>query len=194
MDQLVELLKYLSAVLAVLAPAFKLLLGTRAEKTQQLEDRHRRMKTFFEEGGTERHALLIESSFAAAVGHAKLTAAEVPMILRQRTPTQFMATYVQVRDYIGPNEDGSTFVLKSLAAVPSLRRILVALGVLSYVALLGSAVWLLFYLAPKLALAQSWANSIAMLVAALVFAAVGAWCLVGASHLVWASKLQASQR
>lgn len=194
MDQLIEVLKYLSAALAILAPLFRLFPGRSIQRPKELEDRYQRIKNFFDEGGYERHPLLVEASFAAAVGHTKLNAVEIPLVLRQQRPTQFINSYVRVRDHLAPTEDGSKFELRAIAAKPRLRKSLVVLGLISYVTFMLAAVWLTFYAAPKLALVQSWSNLIAALFLALLFVAAGAYCLVGASRLHWAKKLEASQK
>ncbi len=194
MDQLIEALKYLSAGLAVLAPLFKLFPGRDIRRPKELEERYARIKSFFDDGGAERHALLVEAAFAAAVGHTKLNAVEIPLVLRQKQPTHFMDMYVRARGYLAPSEDGSQFELKSVAALAGLRGALVALGLGAYVLLVFAAVWLTFYFAPKMALAQSWGNFAGSLSIALLFSCAGAYCLIGASHLHWAAKLHSWQQ
>lgn len=54
--------------------------------------------------------------------------------------------------------------------------------------------WLTFYAAPKLVLAQSWISLVGVLSFALLFAAAAAYCLVGAGRLLWAARLEATQR
>jgi hypothetical protein len=194
MDQLVEVLKYVSALLAVLAPLLKLFPGFTAKRPQELEEQYKRVKTFFDEGGAERHPLLVEMSFAAAVGHRKLNAVEIPLLLRQKKPSQFIDAYASVRDYLAPTKNGERFELRSIAAKDWLRKLLVAVGVALYAVFAVAVLWLLFYQAPKLALSQSWAALLAVISCALLFIAAAAYCLVAGSRLHWAKQLEASQR
>lgn len=195
MDQLVEVLKYISAILVVLAPLLKLFPGrTGQRQPREFEERYQRIQAFFEAGGVERHPFLVEAAFAAAVGHSKLNAIEIPLVLRQPRPTQFMNTYVRVRDYLAPTQDGLRFELRSIASLTRLRKILVGVGVLMYLVFMLAAVWLAFHAAPKLILSQSWSSLVGAFSFAALFAAAAAWCLVGASRLHWAARLEARQQ
>lgn len=193
MEQLIELLKYLSAALAVLAPLFKIFPGRSSEGKKKLEERHSRIKAFFDEGGTERHAFLVESAFGAAMGHTKLSAVEIPIILRQKKPTQFMGIYLRVRVYLAPDKTGTTLELQSIAKHAHLRKTLVFLGFIVYVVLVCTAVWLLFYLAPRQISAQSWGNLLGTVSVAVLFSSAAAYCLMEASRLHWAAGLHSTQ-
>lgn len=194
LDILIVILKYISGILIVIAPAIKLYLGKNRDHHRQLEDRYRRIKLFLEEGGTDQHPLLVESAFGSAMGHTKFDASEISLILRQKEPTSFMSTYLRVREYISPNQERSRFELRTLAAKALLRNILIWIGIILYASFCGSSLWLLFFLSPKLALAQSWSNFIGTVSLAIFFGAAAAYCLYEASRLHWAFKLFDTQK
>lgn len=189
MDQIVDLLKYVTAVLAVIAPAFRVFQNRGRDSARELEERDERIKAFYEAGGSELSPLRMESAFGAAMGHIRLNAQEIPLILRQRRPTSFMASYLRVRDYIAPGHDGCRFELRSIAARPRLRQTLCGAGFVLYALFGFASVWLLFYLAPKLALSRAWIQFGLTLVLSVIFAITGGYILYAASHLHWAKKL-----
>lgn len=189
----VEALRSLSGLLAVLVPLLKSFLGRSPERSNELDDRFQRVKKFFDEGGVERHPLLVEASFASAVGHAKLDAREIRLVLRQPRPTRFIAAYVRVRDYLAPTKDGKKFELQALASHERLRKALVVAGVVLYVLFGFTAVGLTMYVAPRQALAQSWGHLTLALASAPLFVVTGALCLIGASKLHWAKELESKQ-
>ena len=193
MDQIVDALKYVSAVLAVVAPAFKVFRSRGRDSARELEERDGRIKAFFEAGGSELNPLRMESAFGAALGHTRLSAQEIPLILRQRKPTSFMASYLSVRDYLAPSPDGQRFELRSIAAHPRLRQALSVAGFILYVLFALASVWSLFYLAPKLAVSHAWTQFGLTIVLAAMFAFMGGYILFATSHLHWAKKLFESQ-
>lgn len=192
-DQFIELLKNSGTVVAVLAPIFKLLAGSGKYDTNQLDERYKRFKAFFENGGVAQHPILMESAFGAAIGHTKLDAKEIPLVLLQKKPTAFINTYLRVRSYLAPNELGTEFELKSIAANPLVRKAFVWGGVSLYVLFLGAASWMLLYLAPQLANKHNWSELFWSLVLAGMFAAFAIYCLVEASRPHWARELYTKQ-
>ncbi len=193
MAQIVDALKYVSAVVAVIAPAFKVLRSRGRDPARELEERDRRIEAFFEAGGSELSPLRMESAFGAAVGHTRLNAQEIPLILKQRKPTSFMASYLGVRDYLAPTLDGRRFELRSIAARPRLRQTLSVAGFFLYGLFGFASVWLLFYLAPKLAASHSWMQFSLTIVLAPIFAFTGGYILLVASRPHWAKRLFDSQ-
>lgn len=192
-DQLISILKYIAAALAALVAAIKLFAGLERHP-RHLENRHRRIKEFFDEGGVDRHPLLIESGFGAAMGHDKFDAQEIPLFLRQKKPTAFMSSYLRVRNYLSPNSDGLLcFELHGLAAKPALRRIAIGLGFILYVLFVFISMWLL-YLSTQVAVVEAWSRFITIILLSIFFAGFGAYCLIQASHLHWAVKLFDEQR
>jgi hypothetical protein len=189
MDQFIDLLKHAGTALAVLTPVFKLFPGAGRDNVHHLEERHKCFKTFFDQGGAEQHPLLVESAFGAALGHTKLDAREIPLILRQPKPTAFINSYLRVRSYLAPNKDGSRFELQSLAARPFLRKIFITVGIVAYGLFFLTAIWMLLYLSPKLAMQQAWSQLTGSLVLSVFFAATAGYCLIEASRPYWAAKL-----
>jgi hypothetical protein len=92
MPEIVEMLKFVSGSIAVLAPVIKLFFGKRPDRGRELEERSARIKAFYEEGGLDLQPLRMESAFAAAMGHSRLDAREIPLLLRQKKPTSFITT------------------------------------------------------------------------------------------------------
>jgi hypothetical protein len=193
-ELLVEVLKYVSGVLAILAPLAKQFFGaSMLRRPKELEERFERIKRFFDEGGIERHPLIVEASFAAAIGHTRLNADEIRILLRQRKPTQFIGSYVRVRDYLSPSADGMRLELQSVAAVPALRWLFIFAGVLLYAAFVGAGLWLTFWIAPQEVKARAWSGVALTLSLAVMFGGVAFFCLGGAGHLYIAKRLEARQ-
>lgn len=90
LTNLTEIVKLVGLVVGVIAAAIKLFKESGSRRPHALEERHRRIKTFFEEGGVDQHPLLVETGFAAAVGHSKLNAVEIRSMLHQRKPLGFL--------------------------------------------------------------------------------------------------------
>ena len=186
MQSLDEILKIFGAVVALLIPFLKPSTGPLIGRHKKLEERHRRLRQFFDEGGTRRPALLVESSFGAALGHLKLTATEISILLRQSRPTVFIATYLRVRGHLIIDATGTKFVLRGVAACTWGRRTLVALGLVVYAFFFLAAGWVAFYLAPPYFKQGDWGNVAAclLLVAFLVY--IAGYALVLSSRLYWA--------
>lgn len=188
MQHLEAIVKALSVILVTLAPWIKPLFDRRADRARHHDEHYKRLKAFFDDGGTARHPMLVEASFAAVVGHAKLSSQEVELLLRQRRPTAFMATYMRCRDYIGPNGLGDRFELRGPAARPTLRKTLVTLGKLAYIVFAGTAFWTLVYVVAPHALQHGWSALAAAAVCAMGVM-LGVVALLGSSKLHHASKL-----
>lgn len=192
MDQLISGLKYIAAFLAAIVATIKLFTGLRLH-SRHLENRHRRIKAFFDEGGADRHPLLVESAFGAAMGHDKFDAQEVPLLLRQEKPTAFMATYLRVRNYLSPDSEGVRFELRGLAAKPVWRRTAIGLGLLLYGLFVWASVWLL-YASTQMVIDEAWSKFFSIISLSAFFAAFAAYCLIQASHVHWAVKLFDTQK
>jgi len=192
MEQLIELLKQAALVIGVVAPGVKLLFGW-AMAPKNLEDRYSRVERFFHCGGPELSPLLMESAFGSALGHLRLTAIEIPLVLKQREPTRFMERYLQVQQYIGPNADGTAFVLRSAAASHIWCNVVRLLSLGLYVAFAAAAGWLGLFGAPSLLAAAKWLPAIGATLLSVLFA-VAAWLsIVEGRRITWAIGLHASQ-
>ena len=146
MDQLIDLLKQAALLLGVVAPGLKFLLGSRGS-AKSLEDRYSRIERFFQ-GAHELPGLRMEAAFGAVLGHLKLSAIEIPLLLRQREPTQFIERYLQVRHYLGAKVDGESFVLRSAAARPVWRNTVRAVSFAFYILFAAVAGWLVIFGVP----------------------------------------------
>lgn len=194
MTDWIEVLKYLSSIVAVLAPLPKVFLPRGSERKRKLQDRDRLITKFYDEGGVELPPFRREAALGAALGHTRLTASEIPLILSQKNPTSFIASYLKARGNLSPSSDGSKFELRSVAAKPCLRRVLQTLGVLLYFLLAISALWLLFSVAPKVALTGDWSRLAKTLMLAFLVAFAAIVLLIESAGLYWAAKLYAEQR
>jgi hypothetical protein len=189
MEHLESILKALSVTFATLAPFIKPLFGQRADRHRHLEDNYKRLKAFFDDGATARHAMLVEASFAAAVGHAKLSSQEIELLLRQRSPTRFMHRYMRCRDYLQPDEAGERFELRGAAARPKLRRVLIALGTVAYVLTAAPAFWTLAYVVAPMALQHGWLLTLGATAVCGMAAALGVTALIASGKLHHAAQL-----
>jgi hypothetical protein len=193
MEQYIDILKQLGGILAVAVSALKLWLSGRTPRPKELEERADRLQKFFHDGGLEQHPILVEARFGAALGHLNLSAKEIPLLLRQTTPTQFLQQYLHVKQYIEPAADGSAFVLKSVAASRFLSIFTRVALALLYVLYAGAAVWMALQELPSLITAAAWLKALEA-VAFTCFTAVGAWYfLIEARRISWAIQLQREQ-
>jgi hypothetical protein len=193
MDHMTNALKFIGSALAIIVPLFKAFRARSGEPRKELEERYLRIKAFFDEGGINRPAFLMEASFGAAIGHLQLSALEIPLILRQREPTQFLPQYLRVRGYVAPANDGARFELRSLAAHSGIRRAFIVLGISLYFFLAFTAIWLVFHLTPKAAAADSWGSVLGSLCLGAILGTSGVFFLRDASRLYWAAKLASTQ-
>lgn len=193
MEQYIDILTKLGGILAVVVPALNLWFSGRTSKPKEFEERADRLQKFFHDGGLEQHPILIEARFGAVLGHLNLSAKEIPLLLRQTAPTQFLQRYLHVKQYIEPAADGSAFVLKSVAASRFLSIFTRGAMALLYFLYAGSAVWMLLQELPSLITAAAWLKALGA-VAFICFAAVGAWYfLIEARRINWAIQLQRKQ-
>lgn len=193
MEQYIDILKQLGGILAVAIPAIKLWFSGRVPRTRELEERADRLQKFFHDGGLEQHPMLLEARFGAALGHLNLNATEIPLLLRQSAPTQFLQRYLRVKQYIEPAADGSVFVLKSIAASWFTRNLIRGVMLILYVLYATAAVWMLLQELPALITATAWLKALGA-VAFSCFAALGAWYfLTEGLRISWAIQLQKTQ-
>lgn len=89
------------------------------------------------------------------------------MLLRQRRPTAFMATYMRCRHYICPSDAGDRFGLRGAAARPNVRNALVTLGKVTYIVLAGTEFRTLVYDVAPRALQNRWYALAAVAVCAM---------------------------
>lgn len=69
MNNMINALKFISSALAVIGPLIKAFQPRSGEQRKQLKERYLGIKAFFEEGGINRPALLVEASFGSSIGH-----------------------------------------------------------------------------------------------------------------------------
>jgi len=197
MDHFIELLRHFAAVVAAIAaiatPIIKLFNERRTDRPKGLEGRYRHLKAFVEDGGVDRHPVLVESGFAAAVGHARFTAMEVALILRQRKPLQFMDVYLRSRSYVQPANDGLQFRLLGAAKHPRARRALVILATALYVVLVAPGMGLLLFKLPLALLSEDWRASAQVATTGLLCTGTGFVILYLASQLHWAALIVEKQ-
>lgn len=193
MEQYIDILKQLGGILAVAIPAVKLWLSGRAPRPKELEERADRLQKFFHDGGLEQQPILLEARFGAALGHLSLSAKEIPLLLRQASPTQFLQRYLHVKQYIEPAADGSVFVLKSLAASRFSSIIIRFTMFLLYGLYASAAAWILLQELPALITAAAWLKALGAITFSC-FAAFGAWhFLIEGRRISWAIQLQRTQ-
>jgi hypothetical protein len=189
-----NIVKILTAAVAVIAPAASYLSDKLFDKRKSLASRHEKLKDFFHDGGDSQHPALRESSFAVAVGHEKIGARAIPVLLNQDEPLRFIRLYAPARSYLAINSSGTRLELVWLAKRTWVRRSLLLLGGGFYLIFVIFAVWVLLYRLPALAVAGAWMSLALNSLGALLFAAAGAWCLVTVSPLHWAKMLCDEQR
>lgn len=189
MEHLESIVKALSVMLATLAPLIKPLFGQRADRRRHLDDNYSRLKTFFDDGATGRHAMLVEASFAAAIGHDKLSVQEIELLLRQKSPTRFIRRYMRCRDYLQPDEAGDSFELRGVAARPRLRRALITLGTVFYVVSAGPAFWTMAYVVAPTASQHGWLVTLGATAVCGMAVALGVVALIASGKLHHAARL-----
>lgn len=95
---IVDIFKELGAIVGIaVTAAWKLWSFERTSKQNMLEKRADRLQKFFQDGGLEQHPILLEARFGAALGHLNLSATEIPLLLKQTNPTQFLQRYLHVK-------------------------------------------------------------------------------------------------
>lgn len=190
MDLYIEVLRQAAAIVAaiaaVVAPIVKVFNERRATRPKHLEERYRGLKSFFDDGGVDRHPVLVESGFAAAVGHTRFNATEIALILKQRKPLQFMDVYLRSRSYVQPTEDGQQFRLLGIARHKRVRQMLVILATVLYIGLVAPGVGLLLFKLPTELLTQEWLASAHVATTAVLGACTGFAVLHMAAQLHWA--------
>lgn len=189
MDYLEQIVKPLTLLIGTLAPVLKSFFGHMANRTRHLDVRYSRIKTFFDDGATARHPLLVEASFASAVGHSKLNAHEIELVLRQPRPTGFMTSYLRARDYVGPTEAGDQFELRGIAKHDAWRKTLVVLGIAIYILLAGPAIWTILYVIPMKAFSQQLPLALATMGFCSLAIALACIALMGSAKLHIAATL-----
>ncbi|MDE2397254.1 MAG: hypothetical protein KGM91_17615 [Burkholderiales bacterium] len=192
METLIEVLKQLAVAVGVVAPVFKFLpkwLG----KTVNFGERHDRLQRFFTEGGADLPPLQMEAAIASALGHDKLSAKDIRFLIRLREPSRFLRRYLEVRQYLRPNDDGTRIELASTAASIFLRNVVRTLSAVFYVAFAGSAGWLLLFGAPSLIAQSSWLRAAGALGLTVPFAFAAWLSLVEARRITWALELHKHQ-
>lgn len=170
----------------------KFLLGTRSSP-KSLEDRYSRIERFFELGAHELPGLRMEAAFGAVLGHLKLSAIEIPLLLRQREPTRFIERYLQVRHYLGPKVDGASFELRSAAVRPAWRNIVRAVSFACYVLFAGVAGWLVIFGVPALLDQSQWLRAAGALALATLFACAAWLSIIEGRRISWAIQLHRTQ-
>lgn len=194
MDDLIELLKALAPIAGVALAAGKMLFPEGdGRESRKFEERRDRIKEFLSAYDERAHPFVIEASFAAAIGHSKISAIELPILLRQRKPTEFIAVYANVQDYLASNAEGTQLQLRSLASNKWVRRPLVIMGVLLYLFMAGAACFFGLYVLPDAFATRSWSKGFSSMFYPTVFAATAWYILAGSSRLQWAAKLHRDQ-
>jgi hypothetical protein len=183
-----------TAVVVVLAPAAGHFSERLLGRQKLIERRLANLQNFFGAGGELQHPALREASFAVAVGHDRIGAKAIPLLLRQHEPSRFIRLYVRARAYLVPSEDGTKFNLDGLAKHASIRRTLFGLGFAAYLSLVFMAMYLVLFRMPSALSAGAWKPAAADGLLAVVFAGAGLWSLTNASHLHWAKQLFDRQR
>jgi hypothetical protein len=193
MEYFIQILKQIVLVIGVAAPAIKIIFSW-ASFPKNLEERYSRIARFFQCDGLNLPPLLMEAALGAALGHLKLSATEIPLVLKQREPTRFLDRYLQVQQYLAPNVSGTAFILRSIAASLFWRNFVrICLTIFFVPFALGSS-WLAFFSIPMLMTKESWFQAVGAGALCIVFA-VAAWVFfVESRRITWAVQLQASQR
>jgi len=192
MNELIEILRKTVVILGVLAPILKLIIN-RTNSLKNLNDQLSRVERFFHSGGTDLPPLLMEHAMGAAMGHLKLSAQEIPLILKQREPTQFIERYLQVKSYLRPDVASAKFVLKSAASSSLWGGIVRWLLFFLYGVFAGTSMWILLYRLPSLISSFDWLNTIFSFLISLIFGASAWFFLIEGRRITWALQLHASQ-
>ena len=194
MDAWIEILKALAGLGGAAITAAKLFFsGGEASRDRKFDERRERVKAFLAAYDERAHPILIEASFAAAMGHTKISAFELPILLRQRKPTQFIDLYAKVQDYLQPNECGTELELRSLAARAWLRNLLTWGGLAVYFAMAISTAVFGLYVLPDAVQASDWAKALSAMFNTFLFAGSALVVLIASGRLHWAAKLHDGQ-
>ncbi len=101
----------------------------------------------------------------------------------------FMEVYLRARDYMGPSDDGSRFVVSGWFRHQIFRRIWIAIGGLAYTGLIFGGLSLLLEKLPKLLSAHDWYGGMMVLFFAIIAFSLGALALNGAAKVYFAARL-----
>lgn len=189
MEQLEIIVKTLGAAVAVLTPFLNGFFSHMTSRTKRLDERYERLQSFFKDGGTERHPMLVEASFAAATGFTKLNAQEIELILRQPRPSEFMSRYLQSGSYVSLDQTSQQVELRGLAKRRPTRRFLIVSGIIAYLVLSFPALSALIFGVPVLAMGGEWKALVELLGVSGLAIAMGAMALMASSRLQMAAAL-----
>lgn len=157
-DSVLAWLKVLGAVVITVFGYLKRHLVNR--RGRALERRYLALKALLDEGVEKLHPLLLEAGVAAALGHSRLSAKAIRLLLCQDSPLQAMDRYLRGSGYVTLARDGSHFESTFMIRTASIRKTLAAGVFLFYMIFAMAALWLLMYLMPQLLQSGKWAASL----------------------------------
>lgn len=189
MDNVIELAKAVAAIVGALVAFHKVFMGGDGDRDRRLAERHERVKEFFACYDAGSHPMVIEAAFAAAIGRMGISAQEISILLRQEKPTQFVAVYSRVQDYLAPDSTGSQLDLRSIAARPVLRVFLWRGGLVLYFVLAALTAFTGLFLLPDAVGRQNWRDISLAAFNTIVFASAAIIVLIESSRLRWAFEL-----
>lgn len=160
-DNALEWLKALGVVVVTVIGYFKRHLLDRRGRT--LERRYLAFKALLQEGVEKLHPLLLEAGMASALGHSRLNAKAIRLLLCQDSPLQSMERYLRGSGYVMLAPDGSHFESTVVIRKTWIRRTLATGVFLVYVVFAISALWLLMYGMPQLMQGGKWGAALVML-------------------------------
>ena len=125
-----------------------------------LERRYLALKALLDEGVEKLHPLLLEAGIAAALGHSRLSAKAIRLLLCQESPLQAMDRYLRGTGYVTLARDGSHFEPTLMTRTSSIRKTSAVGAFLLYMVFAMAALWLLMYLMPELLQSGKWAAAL----------------------------------
>lgn len=186
----IDLLKGFGVLIGGFVTFSKYFSGTKSvSKSDEIKFRYERLRVFLSDGGANQQSLLVEQGFGAAMGHTKLTAPEIKVILNKDSPSNFIESYLKARNYIKLNNAGDGFELTSIASKPIRRALSVWAGVLFYALFLIAAVWLLFSVIPLFVKVENYFGILESLVMTVYFVVLAIFSLKWAGRINSAVKL-----
>lgn len=184
--------KSLSALIIALLTASKSYLRGQGNWRPH-RDQHEQLTTFFKAGGIHQHPILVEHSFGAVMGHTKLGASEIALLLRQTDPTNFIRSYMRVRTHLRPASSLDCFELSGTARHQALRISLTILGIIIYVIAALPAAYALLTKLPDEILHRSWPAALSTVVACGILGVFAIIVIYETGRLNGAKKLFDSQ-
>jgi hypothetical protein len=178
MDFLTTYGKPFGVILGAGVSAYKLWFSRRKTLVSHLNERSERTRKFMDEGGSNLHPFIMENSFAAIVGHIKLSANEITAILQQSEPNTFMKDYLDARPYAKIESTQSVNQLVLQPKYSAVRWMIKFFCMALYSVFSLSAFSFLLYLIPKTLSSGDIGKSIASILAVIFFGG-------GAAFFLW---------